>query len=104
MAAATAWEDDDHVLRFQEKYKENFQIAKEALDVTIPEATFYLWMEVGDELAFTRDLYAQYHVKVLPGSFLGRNGVGQGFVRIALVETPEKTLEAVRRLKNFLGR
>jgi len=98
MAAATAWSDDEHVMAFREKYKENFQIAAEILDIEIPEATFYIWLEVGDELAFTRNLYRDYNVKVLPGSFLGREGIGEGYVRIALVESVEKTIEACRRI------
>ena len=98
MAAATAWSDDEHVMAFREKYKENFQIAAEILDIEIPEATFYIWLEVGDELAFTRNLYRDYNVKVLPGSFLGREGIGEGYVRIALVESVEKTVEACRRI------
>ncbi len=57
---------------------------------------------MGDELAFTRRLFEKYNVKVLPGSFLGREGIGQGFVRIALVENAEKTLDAVRRIKKCL--
>ncbi len=98
MAAATAWSDDEHVMAFREKYKENFQIAAEILDIEIPEATFYIWLEVGDELAFTRNLYRDYNLKVLPGSFLGREGIGEGYVRIALVESVEKTIEACRRI------
>ena len=102
MAAAEAWNDNEHVIAFREKYKENFEIAHEVLGVKIPEATFYIWLEVGDELAFTKRLFERYNVKVLPGSFLGREGIGQGFVRIALVENAEKTLEAVRRIKRCL--
>ncbi|WP_456451112.1 succinyldiaminopimelate transaminase [Hydrogenimonas sp.] len=103
-AAAAAWGDEEHVMGFREKYRENFAIAHEVLGVDIPEATFYIWLEVGDELAFTKRLYAEYAVKVLPGSFLGREGVGQGFVRIALVEPAERTLEACRRIKTCLER
>ncbi|WP_456390106.1 succinyldiaminopimelate transaminase [Hydrogenimonas sp.] len=102
MAAAAAWDDSEHVIAFREKYRENFEIAHEVLGIKIPEATFYVWMEVGDELEFTRRLYGEYNVKVLPGSFLGREGAGQGFVRIALVEEPEKILEAMKRLKECL--
>jgi aspartate/methionine/tyrosine aminotransferase len=102
MAAATAWRDNEHVIGFRQKYKENFKIANEVLGVKIPEATFYIWLEVGDELEFTKRLYERYNVKVLPGSFLGREGVGQGFVRIALVESAERTLEAVKRIKELI--
>ena len=104
MAAAAAWSDEEHVMAFREKYRENFAIAHEVLGIDVPEATFYIWLEVEDELAFTKKLFADYAVKVLPGSFLGREGIGQGFVRIALVESAEKTLEACRRVKACLDR
>ena len=97
-AAAAAWRDEEHVIGFRERYRENFSIAREILGVEIPEATFYLWLEVGDELAFTKRLYERYNVKVLPGSFLGREGVGQGYVRIALVEDARRTIEAMKRI------
>ncbi|WP_353663194.1 succinyldiaminopimelate transaminase [Hydrogenimonas sp. SS33] len=102
MAAAAAWRDNDHVAAFREKYRENFAVAREVLGIAPPEATFYIWLEVGDELAFTRRLYEEKNVKVLPGSFLGREGIGQGYVRIALVENVEKTLEACRRIAAVL--
>jgi len=102
MAAAAAWEDNEHVIGFREKYRENFEIAREILGIDIPDATFYIWLEVDDELTFTKNLYEQYNLKVLPGSFLGREGIGQGFVRIALVESAEKTVEACRRIKAYL--
>ena len=102
MAATVAWSDNEHVIEFRKKYNENFKIANEVLGVKIPEATFYIWLEVEDELEFTKRLYERYNVKVLPGSFLGRKGIGQGFVRIALVESAKRTLEAVKRIKECL--
>ena len=102
MAAAEAWSDNEHVIGFREKYRENFEIAREILGIEIPEATFYIWLEVGDELEFTKRLYEEYNVKVLPGSFLGREGIGQGFVRIALVEEPQRTLEALKRIRRCM--
>ncbi len=101
-AAAAAWSDEEHVAGFREKYRENFEIAKEILGIEVPEATFYIWLEVGDELEFTKRLYERYNVKVLPGSFLGREGAGQGFVRIALVEEASRTIEALKRIKASL--
>ena len=102
-AAAVAWSDQSHVDGFRAIYKENFEIAKEILGITPPQSTFYIWLEVEDEIEFTRELYKQKNVKVLPGSFLGRNGIGKGYVRIALVENPEKTREALTRLKDFMN-
>ncbi|MEA3498603.1 MAG: succinyldiaminopimelate transaminase [Campylobacterota bacterium] len=100
--ASIAWNEESHVEEFRKIYKQNFDIAKEILDIEIPEATFYIWLEVNDELKFTQELYKQYNIKVLPGSFLGRNGIGNGYVRIALVESEDKTRELLTRLKNFI--
>jgi len=102
-AAAVAWNDQKHVDEFRAIYKENFEIAKEILGVEPPKSTFYIWLEVGDEIQFTRELYKAKNIKVLPGSFLGRNGIGKGYVRIALVENATKTREVLTRLKDFMN-
>ena len=104
VAAAAAWNDEEHVKTFRQNYKENFQIAKEILNIEIPNATFYIWLEVDDELKFTQNLYKEENIKVLPGSFLGREGQGKNYVRIALVENPTKTREVLTRLKEFIQR
>ena len=101
-AAAAAWNDQNHVAEFRKIYKRNFEIANEILGTPIPEATFYIWLEVEDELEFTKSLYKEKNIKVLPGSFLGRNGLGKGYIRIALVENEEKTKEVLQRLKDFI--
>ena len=101
-AAAAAWNDQTHVDNFRKIYKKNFEIANEILGTKIPEATFYIWLEVEDELEFTKNLYKEKNVKVLPGSFLGRNGLGKGYIRIALVENEEKTREVLTRLNDFI--
>ena len=101
-AAAVAWNDQNHVNEFRKIYKKNFEIANEILGTQIPEATFYIWLEVEDEIEFTKNLYKEKNIKVLPGSFLGRNGLGKGYIRIALVENEEKTREALKRLKDFI--
>ncbi|NCB12586.1 MAG: succinyldiaminopimelate transaminase [Erysipelotrichia bacterium] len=102
-AAAVAWNDQNHVAEFRKIYKKNFEIAKEILGIEIPEATFYIWLEVEDELEFTKKLYKEKNIKVLPGSFLGRNGLGKNYIRIALVENEEKTREVLTRLKDFIN-
>ncbi len=102
-AAAVAWNDQNHVAEFRKIYKKNFEIAHELLGIEIPEATFYIWLEVEDEIEFTKNLYKEKNIKVLPGSFLGRNGLGKGYIRIALVENEEKTREVLTRLKDFIN-
>jgi len=98
-AAAAAWADQEHVAGFREKYKKNFEAAKEVLGLDAPEATFYIWLKVDDEIAFTKNLYEKYNLKVIPGSFLGREGEGKGYVRLALVYEADKTREALERIK-----
>ena len=107
-AAAAAWSDEIHVSISREIYKENFALAQEILGIKAPEATFYIWLKVGDALAFTQKLYKEYNVKVLPGEYLARENAagenpGKGFVRIALVENPQTTKEALLRIKECLG-
>jgi aspartate/methionine/tyrosine aminotransferase len=101
-AAAVAWADQEHVAVFRKKYKKNFEIAKEVLDLEAPEATFYVWLKVGDEIDFTVKLYENYNLKVIPGSFLGREGEGKGYVRLALVYEADKTKEALERIKSAM--
>ena len=101
-AAAVAWADQAHVAVFREKYKKNFEVAKEVLNVDAPEATFYIWLKVGDEIAFTTKLYKEYNLKVIPGSYLGREGEGQGYIRLALVYEADKTKECLLRIKECL--
>ena len=106
-AAAAAWNDEEHVEASREIYKNNFKIAKEILGVEIPSATFYIWLKVPNPIEFTKKLFSEFNVKVLPGEFLARedaNGInpGKGFVRIALVENEEKTKDALQRIKECL--
>jgi len=102
LAAAAAWNEESHVEYFRSIYKKNFELAREILGVATPQATFYIWLEVEDEIEFTRNLYKEKNIKVLPGSFLGREGIGKGYVRIALVENAQKTEEVLKRLKDFI--
>ena len=107
-AAAVAWSDETHVSTSRAIYKANFQVAKEILGTAIPKATFYLWIPVGDALTFTKKLYKQYNVKVLPGEFLARTdrnqeNPGVGYIRIALVENPQKTKEVLLRIKECIN-
>lgn len=107
-AAAAAWSDEEHVATSRAVYKENFELAKEILGTEIPKATFYLWIKVENALEFTKKLYEQYNVKVLPGEFLARGNShgenpGIGYIRIALVENQEKTRSALERIKECLN-
>jgi len=101
-AAAVAWGDQSHVDGFRMQYKRNFELAHEILGVPMPEATFYIWLHVGDALEFTKALYKEYNIKVLPGEYLGREGAGEGYVRLALVYGEELTREALQRVRAMM--
>jgi len=101
-ASALAWADQKHTEVFRQEYKNNLNLAKEILGVEVPEATFYLWLEVGDDLKFTKELFKEFNLKVLPGTFLSREGAGKGFVRLALVHPEEITKEALKRVSDFM--
>jgi aspartate/methionine/tyrosine aminotransferase len=107
-AAAAAWLDEKHVEASRKIYKKNFEIAQEILGTPVSDASFYIWLKVSDEIAFTKRLYKEHNVKVLPGSYLGRddaNGVnpGKGYVRIALVHDEQKTRIAMKAVKACLN-
>ncbi len=101
-AASVAWREQSHVEDFREAYRRNFETAKEVLGIEPPKATFYIWLEVGDEINFTKELYKRYNIKVLPGSYLGRDGVGKGYVRLALVYDEDTTREALEKVAVLL--
>jgi len=101
MAAVKAWMEDSHVEVFRQKYKENFEIAKSILGIDIPKATFYIWLKVDNDIDFTIEAYKR-GVKVMPGRFMGREGAGVNYVRIALVYEKEKTQKALKIIKDLL--
>ncbi|HST00053.1 MAG TPA: aminotransferase class I/II-fold pyridoxal phosphate-dependent enzyme, partial [Usitatibacter sp.] len=113
MASIAAWSDEAHVAEnrrlYREKFAAFFERVNPALPLTMPQAAFYFWANVGgDDTAFARELFAATGITVLPGSFIGReaHGVnpGRGFVRMALVSTVEETLEAANRLAGHVAR
>jgi N-succinyldiaminopimelate aminotransferase len=110
-ASIAAWNDEAHVVANRALYREKFSavtpILAEVLDVRLPDASFYLWAGVpgGDDEAFSRDLFAQYNVTVLPGRYLARqasgHNPGSGRIRMALVAETAECVEAARRIVAF---
>ncbi len=108
VAAAAAWNDEEHVERSRAVYRRNFELAEEILGVAMPEATFYVWLKVDNAIEMTKKLYREYNLKVLPGEYLARSdekgeNPGRDYLRIALVENEEKTKEALLRIKEALA-
>ena len=106
-----AWNDEAHVLDNRNQYRKKFSavldILSPIMDVKEPDASFYLWAGVPtDDETFTRDIYAQQHLNVVPGSYLSRevNGVNPGAnrIRMALVATLDECIEAANRIKHFV--
>jgi N-succinyldiaminopimelate aminotransferase len=122
-ASAAAWADEAHVednrRRYRDKFAQVTPLLSEVLDVSLPDASFYLWAGVPDtyarqvdglsaDEAFAQMLLAQYNVTVLPGSYLAREfhgfNPGTGRVRMALVAEVPECLEAARRIVDFVTR
>ena len=111
-ASAAAWADEAHVVANRELYRSKFAqvmpVLSKALDVSLPDAAFYLWAAVpghGDEVAYARGLLGQYNVNVLPGRLLARevhgHNPGTGRIRMALVAPVAECLEAAHRIVSY---
>lgn len=113
-ASISAWNDEIHVQENRSKYQQKFSqvtpLLQSVLEVALPDAGFYLWADVGSstglsDIEFARQLYAEYNVTVLPGSYLAReaHGVnpGRNRIRMALVAEVDECLEAARRIVAF---
>ncbi|QKE62408.1 succinyldiaminopimelate transaminase [Aquipseudomonas campi] len=111
LASVAAWNDEAHVRTNRDLYREKFaamlDILGPVLDVQRPDGGFYLWAKTpGDDSQFTRELFAQQHVTVVPGSYLSRevNGDNPGArrVRMALVAPLTECVEAAERIRQFI--
>jgi len=111
LASVAAWNDEQHVVDNRRLYRQKFDAVLEildgVLDVSKPEAGFYLWAATpGDDTEFARELFRAQNVTVLPGQFLARasNGINPGYgrVRMALVATVEECVEAAKRVRRFV--
>ena len=113
-ASVAAWNDEAHVAENRAKYLRKFEqvtpMLAEVLEVTRPDAGFYLWAKVDklvniSDTEFARRLYAEYNVTVLPGSYVARDahGINPGAnrIRMALVAEVDECVEAARRIVEF---
>ena len=92
---------------YRAKYDAVLDILSPVMDVQRPDGGFYLWAKVtGDAAAFTRALFAQEHVTVVPGSYLSRDvddfNPGAGRIRMALVAPLAECIEAAQRIRHFI--
>lgn len=111
IASTLAWQDEQHVIEnralYQRKFRQVLEELDGCLDVSMPDAAFYLWPKLPeDDEAFCQKLFAEQNITALPGQYLSReaNGInpGQNHARLALVATEAECLEAARRIKSFI--
>lgn len=109
-ASIAAWNDEAHVAENRRLYADKFtrvvDILSPVLPVTLPDASFYLWIRTPiADTAYAQALYRDYNVTVLPGSYLARSAQGinpgENFVRLALVAETSETVEAAHRIAKF---
>lgn len=109
-ASRVAWRDEAHVRDNRTQYREKFaavlNILAPVLDVAQPDASFYLWpVTPNDDETFARELYAQEHVSVLPGTYLSRDAHGANpgsrRARLALVAPLAECIEAAQRIRRY---
>ena len=109
-ASAALWREETHPVETREWYRKNFRVAEQILHNRFgyytPGGGFFLWLDVGDGEEATRRLWAEAHLKVLPGSFACRETGGintaQRYIRVALVHDEKTTREGLTRLAAVL--
>ena len=112
-ASIAAWNDEAHVKHNRDLYCEKFTavlaILSPVLDVTMPDAAFYLWARLPAHISdteFTRHLFETQNVTVLPGSYLSRDTAtgnpGAGYVRMALVAPLDECCDAAERIRDCM--
>ena len=111
MASIIAWQDEDHVRGNRALYRKKFdavlKILNPVMNVTRPDASFYLWPETPvSDTEFATGLYSQQNITVLPGSFLSRSidagNPGENRIRIALVAEIDQCIDAAERICEFI--
>ncbi len=110
-ASIAAWQDEEHVAYNRKLYREKFdavlEILSPVMNVSLPEASFYLWAETPiSDTDFAQQLFDQQNVTVLPGSYLARdtdNGnPGANRIRMALVASFDECVEAAYRIRTLI--
>lgn len=107
LAAATLlWRDEAHVEANRTLYRAKLDAAERILgdrfNFVRPPGGFFLWLDVGDGEKAALELWRQARIRVLPGKYLARDGVGDRFIRVALVHDLATTEQALGRLAEVL--
>ena len=111
LASIAAWQDEIHVTAnrflYQQKFSQVLETLDGCLDVTMPDASFYLWPQLPcDDETFCQQLFSEQNITCLPGQYLSRtvDGInpGKNYARLALVAEPLECIEAAKRLHRFM--
>ena len=110
LASAALWNDDKHVNENRKLYKEKFDYADKKLAkyklYKKADAGFYLWLNVNDGEKFTKKLYKNYSIKVMPGEYLAfgaDKNPGKNYVRVALVHDYKVCKFAIDKISELLS-
>jgi alanine-synthesizing transaminase len=101
----------DCVRETAERYQQRRDVLVEGLDrigwpLTKPKATMFVWASIPDKyrqmgsMKFAAKLLEEAKVAVTPG--VGFGDLGEGYVRVALVENEHRIRQAVRNIKRCL--
>ncbi len=112
-ASAALWRDEAHVEANRALYREKFDIAQSIIGNRLgffrPAGGFYLWLDTGNGEEAAVKLWREAGVRTLPGSYLTRDtgdaATAAGtkpYLRIALVDTADRTRDAMERVRDTL--
>ncbi|MBV9904092.1 MAG: aminotransferase class I/II-fold pyridoxal phosphate-dependent enzyme [Alphaproteobacteria bacterium] len=115
-ASAAAWRDEAHVAANRAGYQEKFALAQRMLGnragFRVPDAGFFLWLDVGNGEETALKLWREAGVRTLPGAYMGResqagksqSNPGFSYIRVALVNDLSTIMAALERMVETLGR
>ena len=112
--AEAAWRDEQHVINNRSLYEEKLNLAdrifKNNYGYNSPEAGFFLWISIRDGEASAVDLWRDFGVKVLPGSYLSNENYktfnsqnpGKNYIRVALVRPIQELEIGLEAISKYL--
>lgn len=108
--AGACWQDEAHVTAsralYQQKFNDADTIFASLQGYQPPGGGFFLWLPVENGEAAALKLWRETGVRVLPGGYLSREvggeNPGKGYIRVALVATPEETQRGLTLLRDCI--
>ena len=120
-AGVELWQDETHVESHRHYYNKLFSISKQVLEdnqkqtkINIPEGGMFLWLNVGNGEECAKQLWQQYHIKVMPGRYMCHfdednfvshqdlTTTGDPYIRIAIVHEEAILRPALEKIAHFL--